>query len=171
MRLSNAGLNLIKQSEGFRATTYLDSAGRPTIGYGHKLRPGGSFPNGVTRAQAEQLLIADVATACGAVEQLVHVPLTQGQYDALVDFCFNLGRGRLASSTLLRDLNAGDYHAARHQLLLWDHAGGQAMPALQSRRQAEFTLWGGVSSESQPASTPRTASPDMRISTGSSSAL
>ncbi|MGH9589886.1 MAG: lysozyme [Terracidiphilus sp.] len=165
MRLSNAGLDLIKQSEGFRAATYHDSANRPTIGYGHKLRPGESFPNGVTRAQAEQLLIADVATACGAVEHLVHVPLTQGQYDALVDFCFNVGGGRLASSRLLCDLNVGDYGAARHQLLLWDHAGGHAMPALQSRRQAEFTLWGGAEPESQTASNPRTASPEIRNST------
>lgn len=158
MRLSNAGLSFLKQSEGFRATVYNDIAGRPTIGYGHKLRPGESFPNGIIRAQAEQLLIADVATACGAVEHLVHVPLTQSQYDALVDFCFNLGRGRLAASTLLRELNAGNYDAARCQLLLWDRAGGHALPALQARRRAEFDLWGGASPEPQTASAPRTAS-------------
>lgn len=157
MRLSNAGLNLIKQSEGFRAAVYNDAAGRPTIGYGHKLRPGESFPNGITRAQAEQLLIADVATACAAVERLVKVPLIQGQFDALVDFCFNLGRGRLAASTLLRDLNAGDYDAARRQLLLWDHAGGQVLPALQARRQAEFDLWGAATPTPQTASAARTA--------------
>jgi lysozyme len=157
MRLSNAGINLIKQSEGFRATTYNDVAGRPTIGYGHKLRPGESFPNGITRARAEQLLIADVATACGAVEHLVKVPLTQGQYDGLVDFCFNLGRGRLAASTLLRELNAGNYDEARRQLLLWDHAGGQALLALQARRQAEFNLWGSSSPEPQTVPALRTA--------------
>lgn len=157
MRLSNAGLNLLKQSEGFRATVYNDVAGRPTIGYGHKLRPGESFPRGISRAQAEQLLIVDVATACGAVEHLVKVPLTQGQYDALVDFCFNLGRGRLAASTLLRELNASNYDAAHKQLLLWDHAGGQALPALQARRQAEFNLWGSASPEPQAAPALRTA--------------
>lgn len=153
MRLSNAGLTLIKRSEGFRATTYNDAAGRPTIGYGHKLRPGQSFSNGITQAQAEQLLTADVATACEAVEHLVHVPLTQSRYDALVDFCFNLGRGRLAGSALLRELNAGNYDAARRQLLLWDRAGGHALPALQARRQAEFDLWGGAASEPRTAST------------------
>jgi len=157
MRLSNAGLTLIKQSEGFRATTYNDAVGRPTIGYGHKLRPGESFPNGITRAQAEQLLIADVAAACGAVEHLVQVPLTQDQFDALVDFCFNLGRGRLAASTLLRELNAGNYDEARRQLLLWDRAGGHALPALQARRRAEFDLWGSASSEPQTAFASRTA--------------
>lgn len=157
MRLSTTGLNLIKQSEGFRATTYDDVTGRRTIGYGHKLRPGESFPNGLTRAQAEQLLIADVAAACDAVEHLVHVPLTQGQFDALVDFCFNLGQSRLASSTLLRDLNAGDYDAARRQLLLWDRAGGQTLPALQARRQAEFDLWGNAAPAPQIVSAPRIA--------------
>ncbi|HEV2325304.1 MAG TPA: lysozyme, partial [Terracidiphilus sp.] len=65
-----------------------------------------------------------------------------GQFDALADFCFNLGQGRLAASTLLRDLNAGRYDDARRQLLLWDHAGGRVIPSLQARRQAEFDLWG-----------------------------
>lgn len=157
MRLSDAGLDLIKQSEGFRATTYLDTSGQPTIGYGHKLLRGESYPDGVDKSQAEKLLDADAGAACLAVEHLVRVPLTQGQFDALVDFCFNLGQGRLAASTLLLDLNAGNYAAARHQLLLWDHAGGQMLPALQSRRQAEFDLWGSAAPEPQIATSPRTA--------------
>ncbi|HEV2133810.1 MAG TPA: lysozyme [Terracidiphilus sp.] len=151
MQLSNAGLNLIRQSEGFRAQVYNDAAGLPTIGYGHKLRPGESFPNGITETQAEQLLAADAGIAGQAVERLVTVPLTQGQFDALVDFCFNLGQGRLAGSTLLRDLNAGDYDAARQQLLLWDHSGTQVLPGLQARRQAEFNLWGSAAPAPQTA--------------------
>lgn len=151
MQLSDAGLNLIKQSEGFRANTYNDAAGIPTIGFGHKLLPGESFPNGITEAQAEQILASDVSTACHDVGSLVTVPLTQGQFDALVDFCYNLGRGRLAGSTLLRDLNAGNYDAARQQLLLWDHAGTQVLPGLQIRRQAEFNLWASTTPAPQPA--------------------
>lgn len=151
MRLSHIGLNLIKEFEGFRSTTYLDAAGLPTIGYGHKLLPGESYPDGIDQAQAEELLLADAGAACLAVEHLVQVPITQNQCDALVDFCFNLGQGRLAASTLLRELNAGDYQAARRQLLLWDHAGGNIVPGLQARRQAEFDLWGGITSASQPA--------------------
>ena len=112
MRLSAAGLELIKKSEGFRNHVYLDVAGFPTIGYGHRLLHPESFPNGVQEAQATEILTADVRDAEQAVDCLVKVPLTQGQFDALVDFCFNLGAGKLASSTLLKILNGGRYEAA-----------------------------------------------------------
>lgn len=151
MHVSDAGLKLIKQSEGFRANTYLDATGLPTIGYGHKLLPGESYPDGISESEAEELLSADVGATCLAVQRLVQVPLSQGQFDALVDFCYNLGEGRLAASTLLRELNAGMYEDARQQLLLWDHAGGQVLPGLQMRRQAEFDLWGQPAPEAQPA--------------------
>ena len=62
--------------------------------------------------------------------RLVKVELTQGQFDALVDFCFNVGSGKLAGSTLLNDLNAGEYGAAGEQLLRWDHVGVQEMAGL-----------------------------------------
>ena len=152
MHLSDAGLELIKRSEGFRANTYLDAAGIPTIGYGHKLLPEESYPDGIDEAEAEELLTADAGAAALAVQRMVQVPLTQGQFDALVDFCYNLGEGRLAASTLLRELNAGMYNEARQQLLLWDHAGGQVVPGLQVRRQAEFDLWGEAAVEAQAAS-------------------
>jgi lysozyme len=69
------------------------------------------------------------------------VDLTQGQFDALVDFCFNLGAGRLASSTLLRCLNAGRCDAAAEQLLRWDLAGGEVNLGLKARRETELRLW------------------------------
>ena len=69
------------------------------------------------------------------------MPLTQGQFDALVDFVFNLGAGRLASSTLLTYLNAGNTDAAAWQLLAWDHAGSTEIAGLKARREAEFRLW------------------------------
>lgn len=165
MELSDAGLKLIKEFEGFRATTYLDPAGLPTIGYGHKLLPGESYPEGTNESRAAELLTADAVIACRAVESLVKVPLTQSQFDALVDFCFNLGQGRLANSTLLRDLNAGDYDAARRQLLLWDHAGKQVVPGLQARRQAEFDLWGAAAPGSQTAGPPPTAGTTLESQT------
>ena len=141
MELSAAGLALIKLFEGFRSTVYLDAHGFPTIGYGHKLLAGESFPDGVTEAQATTLLEGDVGDAEQAVSRLVHVTLSQGQFDALVDFCFNLGQGRLAESTLLADLNEGQYDAAGQQILLWDHVGAQVNAGLKARRQAEFQLW------------------------------
>lgn len=141
MELSPAGLDLIKQSEGFRGRVYLDIHGLPTIGYGHRVLPSESFPDGITEARATELLASDARVAEQAVSRLVRVPLAQGQFDALVDFCFNLGQGRLAASTLLSDLNAGRYDAAAEQLLLWDHAGDKESAALRARREAEFHLW------------------------------
>lgn len=149
MRLSQAGLQLIKKSEGFRSRTYQDVAGFSTIGYGHRLLRHESFPDAISEAQALDLLAADVHRAEQAVERLVKVPLTQGQFDALVDFCFNLGAGRLASSTLLKALNAGRYTDAGEQLLRWDLAAGQVSPGLKTRREAELQLW-----ESGPTPTP-----------------
>jgi lysozyme len=123
MKLSAAGLELIKKSEGFRDKVYLDVAGRPTIGYGHRLVHPECYPDGICGTQAEVILLWDVHEAEQAVSQQVTVPLTQGQFDALVDFTFNLGSGRLASSTLLQHMNAGKYDAAATELLRWDHSG------------------------------------------------
>lgn len=141
MNMSGAGLALLQKCEGLRRSVYLDTAGLPTIGYGHKLRPGESFPEGLTDAQAEELLEADLDAAEDAVSRLVTVPLSQGQFDALVDFVFNLGEGRLAGSTLLRDLNAGNYASAAGQLLLWDHVGHVEVEGLRLRRESEFNLF------------------------------
>jgi lysozyme len=141
IEMSAAGLALLKQSEGFRSKVYLDVNGLPTIGYGHRLLHPESFPNGISEEQATQILASDVREAEQAVRRLARVPLAQGQFDALVDFCFNLGSGRLAASTLLADLNAGRYNAAAEQLLLWDHAGNRECAALRARREAEFHLW------------------------------
>jgi len=119
----------------------MDAAGFPTIGYGHRLLNPESFPNGLEEAQAAELLASDVRDAEQAVQRLVKVQLTQGQFDALVDFCFNMGQARLAGSTLLEYLNKGKYDSAARQLLRWDHAGAQESAGLKARREAECDLW------------------------------
>jgi len=141
MRFSAAGMELLKKSEGFRNRVYLDAAGFPTIGYGHRLLNPASFPNGIDEPQAAEILASDVRDAEQAVQRLVTVPLTQGQFDALVDFCFNLGAGKLVSSTLLKILNCGRYDDAAEELLRWDHASGREIAALKARREAEAELW------------------------------
>jgi len=93
----------------------------------------------------------DVRRAEQAVERLAKVGLTQGQFDALTDFCFNLGAGRLASSTLLKALNRGQFEEARQQFLLWDQAHGEVNAGLRARREAEFALWGSSQSGAQTA--------------------
>jgi len=141
MQLSTAGLELLKRCEGFRSHTYNDLNGFPTIGYGHRLLKAESFPDGIDERKATAMLMADVREAEQAVARLVKVPLSQGQFDALADFCFNLGAGRLSSSTLLNALNAGRYADAAEQLLRWDIAGGHENAGLKARRAAEFALW------------------------------
>src|SRR5580658_9755389 len=151
MQLSETGLGLLKGFEGFRSRTYLDVALLPTIGYGHRLLSSESFPDGIAEPHAAALLTADVRAAELAVRRLVKVLLSQGQFDALVDFVFNLGAGRLAGSTLLSKLNAGEYEAAGDQLLRWDHAGGEEIAGLKSRREAEFELWSSSGVQKQTA--------------------
>lgn len=149
MQLSPAGFDLIKRSEGFRAQTYLDVAGLPTIGYGHRLVHPEVYPSGITPAQAQVILQWDVRDAEQSVARLVQVPLAQGQFDALVDFVFNLGAARLAASTLLRHLNASRYAEAATELLRWDHAAGRELDALRARRQAELDLWNAAAAPAQ----------------------
>ena len=151
MHLSAVGLELMKKSEGFRNQTYRDVAGVPTIGYGHRLLPGEFFPNGISEERAADILSNDVCQAEQAVARLVKVPLAQGQFDALVDFVFNLGAGRLAASALLRDLNAGRYDAAAGELLRWDHAGKNELSSLKNRREAELRLWSDAETQRQTA--------------------
>lgn len=150
MRLSPSGFQLITIFEGFRPVTYLDAAGLRTIGYGHKLLPGENHLDGITEAEARDLLARDVAAAEQAVNCFVHFPLSQGQFDALVDFVFNLGAGRLATSSLLRDVNDGHIGAAALEFLKWNHCGGKENPGLKARREAEMRLF----LESDPATTP-----------------
>ena len=143
MKLSAAGLDLIKRSEGFRSHTYFDAVGFPSIGYGHRLDPKEHYSGGITEAEAEVILLWDVHEAEQAVERLAKAPLTQGQFDALVDFTFNLGSARLSTSTLLRELNAGRYDLAANELLRWDHCGAEELESLKTRRKAERALWLG----------------------------
>lgn len=139
MQPSQDAIELVKASEGLRLQTYRDSAGVLTIGYGHTsgVRPGQS----ITTAEADQMLVDDLDEAAEGVRRLVTVPLKQGQFDALCDFVFNLGAGRLMGSTLLRVLNRGDYGAAAAQFKFWVMGGGQVLPGLVKRRAAERDLF------------------------------
>lgn len=139
MQISNAGLDLIKQFEGLYLKAYRCPAGVPTIGYGHTA--GVAMGQTITQQQADDYLRRDVRQFERAVERLVSVPLTQGQFDALVSFAFNLGEGALAQSTLLRLLNAGDYAGAAAQFDRWNKAGGRVLPGLVRRRAAERALF------------------------------
>ncbi len=135
------GVDLIKQFEGLRLNRYLDAVGKPTIGYGHLILPSERFDRPLSASAAEALLRQDLRGAEQAVHQLVRVPLTQQQFDALICFVFNLGGGRLRTSTLGRYLNAGAYAKAADQFLVWNKAGGKPLAGLTRRREAERKLF------------------------------
>ena len=142
------GLALTEQFEGCRLTAYQDQVGVWTIGYGHTgldVKPGMT----VTSAQAEALLAQDVLSAAACVNNVVVVKITQEEFDALVDFVFNLGVGAFSGSTLLRKLNAGDFTGAAAQFDLWDRAGGAIVAGLLRRREAEAELFGSGDASTQ----------------------
>lgn len=141
--VSQQGLALIKLFEGFSPTIYLDAAGLPTIGYGHLLRPGEAemFARGISEEAGIALLIKDVQKAEQAVLRLVHVPLSEGQFDALVSFTFNLGSGALQRSTLRRKVNREEHADVPPEFMRWVWAGGKKLRGLIQRREAEAALY------------------------------
>ncbi len=135
MTYSKAGIQLTERFEGCRLAAYPDTGGVWTIGYGHT--------HGViegmtcTLEQAEAWLKADIQAAADAVNRLVQISLKQPEFDALVDFVFNLGAGAFARSTMLKDINAGNLAAAAMQFPLWDRDAGRVLAGLLHRRLAE----------------------------------
>lgn len=136
---SRAGLGLVKSFEGCKLSAYLCPAGVPTIGYGRTT--GVKLGQRITQAQADAWLLQEYDEFERKVRALVRVPLTANQLGALVSFAYNVGTGALASSTLLRLLNGGDYAGAAAQFARWTKAGGRTLAGLVRRRKAEADLF------------------------------
>jgi lysozyme len=137
---TRAGMNLIMQSEGCECTAYQDAVGVWTIGYGETngVSPGMT----ITQAQAVAMLQSRYDIVQNSVLNLVKVPLSQNQLGALVSFAYNVGVGNLASSTLLRLLNAGQNpQVVAQQFARWNLAGGKVLPGLVTRRANEANLF------------------------------
>lgn len=156
MQMSEHGLELLKQWEGFKPDVYKDSAGLPTIGVGHLITKseqttgeiviGGvpaQYADGLTDQQVLDLLSQDVEPAEQAVNNGVKLELDQNQFDALVSFTFNVGVGAFTGSTLLKVLNQGQSDQVPDQLRRWNKAGGQVVQGLANRRENEVKLWNG----------------------------
>lgn len=144
MQTSDKGISLIKQFEGCKLTAYQDSVGVWTIGYGWTQPVDGKpIRAGMTIKQqtAERLLKTGLVSYESDVSRLVKVGLTQGQFDALVSFAYNVGARALSTSTLLKKLNAGDIKGAADEFLRWNKSGGKVMPGLTNRRKAERALF------------------------------
>lgn len=135
MKVSNNGINLVKRFEGLELKAYRDSVGILTIGYGHTYAV--KAGDAITGEKADAFLREDLQVAELTVNTSVKVKLTQGQFDALVSFVFNLGSGNFVKSTLIKKLNAGDYAGAADEFGKWVNAGGKRLPGLVKRRAAE----------------------------------
>lgn len=145
-RIDQAGIDLIKEFESFRAAPYLCPAGVPTIGYGTT-----RYYNGVkvsmsdlpiTEEKATEYLMHDVHQFELAVDALATDKITQNQLNALVSFTYNLGPAALKSSTLLRKLNADPNDPTiKDEFMKWCFAGGKKLKGLIRRRAAEAELY------------------------------
>ena len=149
IEVPQAAIDLAKRFEGFErkvkrgieitAVPYICPAGFWTIGYGHLCDP--KHPP-ITEAEAEVYLASDLQTALAATLRYCPVLATEPEerLAAIVDFTFNLGAGRLQTSTLRRRINQRDWAAAGQELGRWVYGGGKVLPGLVARRQAEIFL-------------------------------
>ncbi|HAT3934857.1 lysozyme [Citrobacter freundii] len=144
MEMSKNGLTLLKSFEGCELTAYQDAVGVWTIGYGWT-QPVNGKPVGrgmtITQDTADSLLCSGVVQYEKGVTGLVKVAVNQNQFDALVDFAYNLGVKALEGSTLLKKLNAGDSAGAADEFPKWNKAGGKVLNGLVKRRAAERSLF------------------------------
>jgi lysozyme len=142
MQYSQDGLHLTELFESCRLTAYQDVKGVWTIGWGHT----GGVQQGdtCTQDQADQWLMDDVQSAVTTVNSMVHVTLTQGEFDAVVDLVFNIGSGNFSGSTMLRKLNRNDLVGAANEFERWDQSGGQVVAGLLRRRKAEESIFNGT---------------------------
>ena len=141
MKTSKIGLDAIKQFEGLRLVAYRCAAGVWTIGYGHTAGVRAGMK--ITKAQADAYLLEDVARfEAGVLRLTAPRRLTQGQFDALVSFAFNLGLSALERATLRRLIKAGasDGDIVR-QFGKWVFAGGKKLQGLVRRRAWEGQRW------------------------------
>lgn len=131
---------LIKSYEKLRLEAYLPTKNDvPTIGWGHTL--GVKMGDKITREEAQQLFEQDTAWVEAALNELVKVPLTQNQFDALGSLVFNIGRTNFSRSTLLKKLNLKDYAGAADQFLVWNKQKGKPLRGLSIRRDKERALF------------------------------
>ncbi len=149
IEMPQAAIDLAKRFEGFErkakrggeitAIPYICPAGFWTIGYGHLCDP--KHPP-ITEAEAEAYLARDLQTALAATLRYCPMLATEpeGRLAAIVDFTFNLGAGRLQTSTLRRRINQREWSATERELRRWVYGGGRVLPGLVIRREAEAAL-------------------------------
>jgi len=139
MHISKEGIALIKKFEGCELEAYLCPANVWTIGYGRTKNV--KEDDMCTYLQAEEWLEEELTEYENYVKNLVKVELNQNQFDALVCWTYNLGPSNLSKSTMLKLLNAGDYHTVPSQMKRWNKSKGEVLDGLVRRREAESLLF------------------------------
>jgi lysozyme len=156
MKVSPSAIEMIKHHEGIRFRPYRCPALLWTVGVGHVIDPTHtriplndrknlSIPNGwdrvISMAEVDEILASDLATFERGVLRLCPAGLTQGRFDALVSFSFNVGLGNLQRSTIRMKHNRGEFDAAAESFMAWTKAGGKELPGLVKRRKDERALY------------------------------
>lgn len=137
LALSASALVSIVLHEGYSEQAYVPVAGDvPTLGFGttEGVKPG----DRITPPKALVRAYADVQKYEGAIKRCVKVPLTQNEYDAYTSLAYNIGPTAFCNSTLVKELNVGNYVGACHEILHWDKFKGKPLRGLTKRRQAEY---------------------------------
>ena len=125
----------IAVNEGYSDKSYQDSVGVATIGFGQA--DGVKMGQKTDPVRALITLENSIDSHAKGMTECIKVPITQNEYDAYLDFTYNVGVGAFCKSTLLKKLNDGDYGGACRGLLDWNRAGGTVLPGLTKRRQQE----------------------------------
>ena len=163
MKMSDNGINWLKNKEDKildkqgNHIIYNDQTGKPvntneplpkgaTIGYGHLIKNGEDFKNGISEAKATELLRADIATAERAVRDNITVPLSQNQFDALTSLAYNIGSKNFANSTVVKYVNNSNFHSSVYPNLesawkAWNRSQGEISNGLINRRQNEWVMY------------------------------
>lgn len=163
MKMSDKGIEWLKDKENKildrhgNHIIYDDKTGQPiapnqplptgaTIGYGHLVKSGEDFKNGITEEQAMELLRSDIATAERAIQNNIMVNLTQNQYDALVSLAYNIGTDGFKKSTVVKYVNNPDFHSniypsLESAWLAWNRTQGKISSGLINRRQNEWNMY------------------------------
>jgi lysozyme len=152
MEITEEGLSLIKEFEGFRTKAYRDAVGVWTIGYGHTSMAGHPHVTPeleISKEEGAEILRRDVELFARGVREAVVVSLNDQQFSALVSFAYNVGLGAFRSSSVLKAINRRDFDAVPRRLNLWVKAGGRTLPGLVRRRAAEGALF--LTGEAKPA--------------------
>lgn len=139
LSLSAAGLVGILGYEGYSENAYIPVPGDvPTIGFGST--EGVKIGDTITPDRAVERAWRDILEVETEIHQCVHVPLSQGEYDAFTSFAYNVGSQAFCSSTLVKKLNAGDYKGACEELRRWVFVKGKKVQGLVNRREKEYQI-------------------------------